>query len=66
MRVLVVEDEITLNKLISQKLKTQGYSVDSCFGGSLALDYLLVTEYDVVLLDILLSKLTGLQVLETM
>ena len=48
MRVLVVEDEITLNKLISQKLKTQGYSVDSCFGGSLALDYLLVTEYDVI------------------
>ena len=66
MRVLVVEDEITLNKLISQKLKTQGYSVDSCFDGSSALDYLFVTEYDVVLLDILLPKLTGLQVLETM
>ena len=63
MRILVVEDEITLNKLITQRLKDESYSVDSCFDGQEALDYFSCAEYDVVLLDILLPKLNGLELL---
>jgi len=63
MRILVVEDEITLNKLITQRLKDESYSVDSCFDGQEALGYFSCAEYDVVVLDILLPKLNGLEFL---
>jgi len=63
MRILVVEDEITLSKLITQRLKDESYSVDSCFDGQEALDYFSCAEYDVVVLDILLPKLNGLEFL---
>ena len=63
MRILVVEDETTLNKLITQRLKDESYSVDSCFDGQEALDYFSCADYDVVLLDILLPKLSGLELL---
>ena len=64
MRILVVEDEITLNKLSTQRLKDEKYSVDSCFDGIEALDYFSCAEYDVILLDILLPELNGLDFLK--
>lgn len=63
MRILVVEDEKALNALIVKKLKDAHYSVDACFDGSDALDYLACAEYDAVLLDIMLPGLSGLEVL---
>ena len=39
MRILVVEDEKRLNRIISEALEDEGYSVDSCFNGLDALDY---------------------------
>ena len=52
MRVLVVEDEKDLNRVITRKLKAEGYSVDSCFDGAEALDYMEMTPYDVIVMDI--------------
>lgn len=40
MRILVAEDEQHLNKLIAGKLQAEHYSVDACFNGQEALDYL--------------------------
>ena len=40
MRILVAEDEKDLNRLLSTRLKAEHYSVDSCFDGQEALDYL--------------------------
>ena len=40
MRVLFAEDEKDLNRIVSDKLKNEGYSVDSCLDGAEALDYL--------------------------
>ena len=40
MRILVAEDEKDLNRLLSARLKAENYSVDSCFDGQEALDYL--------------------------
>ena len=40
MRILVVEDEQNLNRILAKTLTAEGYSVDACFDGVEALDYL--------------------------
>ncbi|MDO5294137.1 MAG: response regulator transcription factor [bacterium] len=64
MRILMVEDEIDLNNIISKRLKQAGYNVDSCLDGREALDYIFTGEYDVILLDIMLPELDGLSVVK--
>lgn len=66
MRLLVVEDEKTLNKLISKKLIAEGYSVDSCFDGEEAIDFLEMANYDGVVLDVMMPKLDGFGLLKHM
>lgn len=66
MRVLVVEDEKDLNRVITRKLKAEGYSVDSCFDGADALDYMEMTPYDVIVMDIMMPEKNGYQVLKEM
>ena len=66
MRILVAEDEKDLNRLLSTRLKAEHYSVDSCFDGQEALDYLEGAPYDAVVLDIMMPVLDGLSVLKTM
>lgn len=63
MRILIVEDEPVMNALIVKKLVLENYSVDSCNNGVDALDYFFMTEYDAVILDIMLPKLNGLEFL---
>lgn len=66
MRLLVCEDEKDLNRIISMKLSSDGYAVDSCYDGEEALDYLEFTEYDGVILDIMMPKIDGIEVLRRM
>lgn len=61
MRILVVEDEKHLNRIITEAMADEGYSVDSCFNGADALDYALTSVYDVMILDIMLPKIDGLE-----
>ena len=63
MRILVVEDDPSLHKVISRRLKEAGYAVDDCYDGAEALDYMLTTEYDCIILDWMLPKKDGVQVL---
>ena len=63
MRILVAEDERDLNRLICRTLERAGYSVDTCFDGEAALDCLLGAEYDCLLLDIMMPKKDGHEVL---
>lgn len=63
MRILVAEDEKDLNRLVSSRLKAEHYSVDSCFDGQEALDYLAGAPYDAVILDIMMPVMDGLSVL---
>jgi len=65
LRILVVEDERDLNRVISKRLIKEGYSVDSCFDGQEALDYIDAGEFDVILMDIMMPELNGLEVLKT-
>ncbi len=66
MRILIAEDERDLNALLRKRLKEADYSVDSCYDGEEALDYLDGAEYDAVVLDIMMPKLDGLAVLRTL
>lgn len=59
MRVLVVEDERDMNLLIVKTLKKAGYSVDGCYDGEEALTHLLGAEYDAILLDVMMPKRDG-------
>lgn len=63
MRVLVVEDAKDMNSLIIKTLIKAGYSVDGCFDGQEALEYLACTEYDAILLDVMMPKLDGYSLL---
>lgn len=64
MKLLVVEDERDLNEIIAKALTINGYVVDSCFDGQEAYEYLSLNEYDGAILDIMLPKLDGFDVLE--
>ena len=60
MRILVVEDEKNLNRIITEALEDEGYSADSCFNGLEALEYLSGAPYDVIVLDIMMPRMDGL------
>lgn len=64
MRLLIAEDERNLNRIIAQQLRSSGYTVDACFDGQEALDYIEMTEYDAIILDIMMPKVDGFVVLQ--
>lgn len=66
MRILVAEDEHDLNRLIGRTLERAGYSVDTCYDGETALDYLSAADYDCLILDIMMPKKDGHQVLRSL
>ncbi len=66
MRILFAEDERDLNDIVTQKLKAEGYSVDSCLDGREAQDCLDCGDYDGVILDIMMPGADGYQVLRSL
>ncbi len=66
MRILLAEDERDMNKIITKKLTSEGYAVDSLFDGQTALEYIQSTDYDVIILDIMMPGQDGFSVLKTM
>ncbi len=64
MRILIAEDEKDLNAILKKRLEGQSYTVDSCENGEEALDYLSCAEYDAVILDVMMPKKNGLEVLK--
>ncbi len=63
MKILVVEDDLSLNKIITRRLSQAGYEVDSCTDGEAALNQLSSKAYDCAILDWMLPKLDGLSVI---
>ncbi len=62
-KLLVVEDEDSLRTLLKSELETYGFAVDDADGGSSAMKSLNSTHYDVVILDIRMPDIDGLEVL---
>lgn len=65
MRILIAEDERDLNEIMRKKFKSDGYVVDCVFDGQEALDYIESASYDAVVMDIMMPKVSGLDVLRT-
>ena len=66
MRILIAEDEQDLNRILKRRLEAAGYSVDNVFDGAEAMELLSYTSYDAVVLDIMMPKADGLQVLSSL
>lgn len=64
MRILVVEDQRDMNRLIVKALKKEGYTVDGCFDGEEARLHLLGAEYDGILLDVMMPKVNGYELIQ--
>jgi len=61
MKILIVEDEVDLNNIIKKVLVKEGHSTDSCYDGEEAYDYITSTEYDAIILDVMIPKMDGFQ-----
>lgn len=66
MRILIVEDEAGVAGFVEQGLTEAGYAVDVARNGTDGLEYALAFEYDAMILDIMLPKINGLDVLREM
>lgn len=64
MRILVVEDQPDLQRLLRACLEDEGHAVDTASDGNEGLSKALVWPYDVIVLDLMLPKLDGLSLLE--
>jgi DNA-binding NtrC family response regulator len=63
-RILIVDDEEDLRNLLSQYLSTTGYDIHSAEDGEKAIEALYANTFDVVLLDIQMPKVGGIEVLK--
>lgn len=66
MRILIAEDEKSLNKILAKQLKATGYSVDCAFDGEEADDFLFSGEYDAAVFDIMMPRLDGISLVKKM
>ena len=60
MRVLVIEDEHKINRTVCQALREEAYAVDAAFDGEQGEEMALVNTYDLIVLDLMLPKKSGL------
>lgn len=63
MRILIVEDEEDLCSIIAEGLQIDGYAVDQCHNGTEAYELICVEQYDLVVLDLNLPGMDGLDIL---
>ncbi len=64
MRVLIAEDEVMISKALRALLERSKFTVDTAADGREALDFLNVGKYDVIVLDIMMPRLDGIEVLK--
>lgn len=64
MRILVAEDEKSLNRVLTKRLEREGYCVDSCHDGEEALSFTATGEFDAIVLDIMMPKVNGFDVVK--
>ncbi|MBQ6662461.1 MAG: response regulator transcription factor [Firmicutes bacterium] len=66
MKILIVDDEKRLARTVAKYLEEQGFTTDVCFDGNDALAYTAGTEYDVIVLDVMLPGRDGIAVLKAL
>jgi two-component system response regulator ResD len=65
-KILLVEDELYIRELYARALRQEGYDVEEVDNGEDGFNKIRDNDYDLILLDIMLPKLNGLQVLENL
>ncbi len=66
MRILIAEDEKALNRILTKQFQKNNHSVDSCFDGESVFDYLANATYDAIVMDVMMPKMDGFEVLKKM
>ncbi len=66
MNLLIVEDEIPIANALREILAQEGHIIDVVHDGQSAVEYAAVMKYDLILLDVMLPKLDGFQVIHTL
>lgn len=65
-RILIVDDDPLMCNLLTLTLHREGYETDAVYSGQDALDYLSGRNVDLILLDIMMADLNGIEVLRTL
>ena len=63
MRLLIVEDEKQICDMVAKSLYAAGYEVDTCYDGMEALEYILAENYDLIVLELNLPGIDGMDIL---
>ena len=66
MKILVVEDEKKVSAFIKQGLEESGYEVQAAFNGEEGLKFASSNEYDIILMDVIMPKMNGFDVVKTL
>lgn len=66
MRILIVEDEVRLAEALGQIMTEQKYIVDMVHDGESGLDYAISGLYDVIILDVMIPKMSGFEVVKAL
>lgn len=66
MKILIVEDEKILNNTINKSLKDAGYEVESVFDGFDAMEMIEIESYDLIVLDLNLPNMDGMEILKNL
>ena len=61
--ILIIEDEVKIARFLQLELEHEGYSADTCHDGRQGLDMAIQNDYDLVILDVMLPSLNGMEVL---
>ncbi len=64
MRILVAEDELQMSRVLTTALEHEGYSVDAVYDGQAAIDKSKENAYDVIVMDIMMPKKTGIEAIK--
>ena len=62
MKILIAEDEAMLAKVIGNSLRQLGYEVKVCLDGEEALNFIDISTWDLLILDVKLPKVSGIQI----
>jgi len=63
MNILIVEDEVSLSNAVKKILEQHGYLADAVYDGAAAIDYATGFSYDLIILDVMLPKMDGFEVI---